>query len=78
MNPYYQMLRLTGGERNGWKLALGTLTDYAAERFFVEGEQAAVAGRAGGLTIRAEDEGASFLCLGNRAGWFVLCRLEET
>lgn len=77
MNPYYEMLRLTGGERDGLKLALGTLTDYAEERFSVEGEQTAVAGRARGLTIRAEDEGASFLCLGNQAGWFVLCRLEE-
>ena len=74
--PYYRMLGLVQND-TGLRLALGTLTDARQELFRLEGRKAAVAGRAKGLVLETEDEGGLFLCLGNEAGWFVLCRLEE-
>ena len=75
-NPYYQMLGLlgTGGQL---QLALATLTDVENGRFSMEGRKIPLAGRAMGLVLESTDEGGTFLCVGNQAGWFVVCRLEE-
>ena len=74
-NPYYSLLGLR--DHTAIQLAVATLKSVEEERFLVEGRQAPIAGRAMGLTIEATDEGGSFLCAGSRAGWFLLCRLEE-
>lgn len=74
-NPYYSLLRLMG--EGQMQLAVATLKSVEEERFLVEGRKAPIAGRAKSLTIEATDEGGSFLCAGSKAGWFVLCRLEE-
>lgn len=76
-NPYYRMLGLMTGNPSSLQLAMATLTNYANEHFEVEGKQAIIAGRAAGVSIREGDEGSLFLCVGDRRGWFVLCRLEE-
>ena len=76
-NPYYQMLGLlgTGGQP---QLALAVLTDAAEGRFSIEGREIPQAGRAKGLVLESTDEGGTLLCVGNRSGWFILCRLEES
>ena len=74
-NPYYRMLGLMGADR--LQLGLATLKSYDRELFQMESKQMALAGRARGLTIGPGDEGELFLCLGDRTGWYVLCRLEE-
>lgn len=74
-NPYYSLLQLMGESQ--MQLAVATLKSAEAEHFSVEGRRAPIAGRAKGLTVEATDEGGSFLCAGSKAGWFVLCRLEE-
>lgn len=76
-NPYYRMLGLMYQGDGGLRLTLATLRNYEKEIFQVEGKQAPIAGRAGGLSIRPNDEGCLFLCAGDSRGWFVLCRLEE-
>lgn len=75
-NPYYQMLGLlgTGGQP---ELTLATLINAADGVFSKEGREIPLAGRAKGLVLESIDEGGTFLCVGNQAGWFVVCRLEE-
>ncbi len=75
MNPYYRMLEMMDG--TGAKAVFATLHRYDREEFRVEGRRVPIAGRAKGLTLSFEDEGGLFLCLGDRSGLFVLCRLEE-
>ena len=74
-NPYYSLLELMDGGR--MQLAVATLKNAEQALFQMEGRRVPVAGWAGGLSLEAADEGGSFLCAGGRAGWFVLCRLEE-
>lgn len=75
-NPYYQMLGLLGAGGK-MELALATLTNVEEGVFSIEGRKIPLAGRAKGMVLENSDEGGTFLCVGNQAGWFVVCRLEE-
>ena len=75
-NPYGQMLEMMRGQ-SGLQAALATLEDAREGVFYLEGRKAPVAGWARGLVLEPADEGHLYLCLGSRAGWFVVCPLEE-
>lgn len=75
-NPYGQMLEMLNGQSE-LQAALATLEDAREGVFYLNGRKAPIAGWARGLVLEPVDEGHLYLCLGNRAGWFVVCPLEE-
>lgn len=76
-DPFYEIVRLMGARQSGVTPALGILQSAAERTFALDGSLHRMTACNADLTLTAQDEGGTFLCLLGGKRLYVLCRIRE-